>query len=621
MVANDLVAFAKALAAANVKFYGAAWCPHCTATKALFEDGAQYLPFVEVTDANRNPLPIATEKGITQYPTWIFNEGEENETRLEGEQTLAAIAAAAGIEIPTGSTPTMAPIGNQTVLGGAPLWLGLDGHDPNSDSLTYTVTSSNPSLLTASIPTGNRSITIEVEGFGKMTFELFDHLVPNVTNSIVDLIEAGEYDKTDSRSVTFHRILSDFMIQGGQFSPAPDTFDDQFHVDAQHTGTGLLALAKTSSDDSGTSQFYIIDGPQRHLDFNHPVFGRLIEGEAVRAALNAVAANPQTGVPVTPPVIKSITVNENDTENGLLMLKAAHGASGTATVTVRATDAEGLFTEETFTVTVAQDTKNTPAFLAEIPPVRTNVGQQVQFQLQGIDVEGDTLQYSGSNPGSINYQLNVNQQTGLVTITPPAGFVGTFTVNVQVFDPNGVTQGVSDGIDRQTVTVEVAPLPPALLNLKDTSDTGSSASDNVTSATSMDFEVTGVTQNAVVKLYRGTTLIGQGTVANGASSITITTTDISAAGQGQHAITATQTVNGVESLKTAVLNVTFDSTPPDPFTSTPPTTATAGQPFTYNAQNPEENTAGFKYELAAGAPTGVTIDSGTGVVNWNPTEA
>src|SRR5690606_25978598 len=128
-----------------------------------------------------------------------------------------------------------------------------------------------------------------------------------------------------------------------------------------------------------------------------------------------------------------------------------------------------------------------------------------------------------------------------------------------VFDPNGTAPG-ADGIDRQTVLVEAAPLPPTGLDLKDTSDTGSSASDNVTNATSMDFEVTGVTAGAVVKLYRGNTVIAQGTVANGATSITLTTDAVSAAGQGQHAITATQTVDGVESLKTAVLNVTFDST-------------------------------------------------------------
>jgi cyclophilin family peptidyl-prolyl cis-trans isomerase len=627
----DLVAFAKALTASGAKFYGAAWCPHCTATKALFEDGGQYLPFVEVTNNNRQPLPIATEKNITTYPTWIFNEGTPNEVRLTGEQTLAALSTASGVAIPSGSTPTMAPIGNQTALGGAPLWLGLDGYDPNGTSLTYTVTSSDPSLLTASVPSGNRSVTIDVAGFGKMTFELFDHLVPGVTNRFVELIQSGAYNKTATSQVTFHRIIENFMSQTGQFSPTPATFDDQFHVDAQHTSRGLLSLAKTSADDSGTSQFFITDNAtdSRHLDFNHPVFGRLIEGEAVRDAINATAVDGNR-VPLTDVVINSVTVNADDTENGLLMLKAAHGASGTANVTVRATDAEGLFVEETFTVTITPDTKNTPAFLDPIPQIRTNVGQQVQFQIHGTDVENNTLVYGAVNPtlGSgtpIAYTLQVDSTTGMVTITPPAGFVGKLPVSVQVFDPLGTTVSgpttVADGIDRQTIMVDVAPLPPTLVDLAAVSDSGSSPSDNVTNAATMDFQVTGVTAGATVKLYRGTTVVGQGTVAAGQTSITIQTTAVAGAGQGQHAITATQTVNTVESLKTTILNVTFDSTPPDAFTSTPITAATAGQVYTYNAANPEENSAGFKYEIESGAPDGVAIDAASGVITWTPTVA
>jgi len=523
-----------------------------------------------------------------------------------------------------GAPPTLAPVGNQSVLGGAPTWVGLNGEDSDGTTITYTATSSNPALLTASIPTGNRTITIDVQGFGQMKFELFDHLVPEVTNRFVELIEAGEYNKTASRTVTFHRVIDGFMIQGGQFSPAPAAFDDQFHLDAQHTGKGLLSLAKTSADDSGTSQFFITDAETRHLDFNHPVFGRLIEGEAVRDAIT----NVQTGsgdAPLTPVVINSITVNENETEDAVLMLKAAEGASGSATVTIRATDSQGNFVEEVITVTVSADTKNTPAFLAPLTPVRTNVGQQVQFQLQGVDAENNALTYSAAKTGSVDYTVSVDAVTGIVTVTPPAGFVGRLPVNVAVSDPLGRTMSgatvVADGVDRQTIFVDVAPLPPTLVNLADASDTGTSTTDNITNATTMDFQVTGVTAGAVVKLYRGNTVIGQATVAAGQTSVTVQTTQVSAAGQGQHAITATQTVNDIESVKSTILNVTFDSTPPAAFTSTPVTNATVGQAYSYNAANPEEGTAGFKYEIEAGAPAGITINATTGVVSWTPTAA
>lgn len=70
--APDLVAFAKALTAAGANFYGAAWNADTTTQKALFEDGAQFLPFVEATNPDRSFNPIATGNNITTLPTWVF---------------------------------------------------------------------------------------------------------------------------------------------------------------------------------------------------------------------------------------------------------------------------------------------------------------------------------------------------------------------------------------------------------------------------------------------------------------------------------------------------------------------------------------------------------------------
>ncbi len=71
--AQDLVAFAKALTAAGVKFYGADWCPICNQQKALFKDAAQYLNFIEVTNPDRTPNATGISANITTtYPTWEF---------------------------------------------------------------------------------------------------------------------------------------------------------------------------------------------------------------------------------------------------------------------------------------------------------------------------------------------------------------------------------------------------------------------------------------------------------------------------------------------------------------------------------------------------------------------
>ena len=161
------------------------------------------------------------------------------------------------------SDPTLAALPNIVLNGGSPQWVALDGFDADGGTLTFTATSSNP-LVTTNIPTGNSTVKMSVAGFGDMYFQLFEHLVPRVTGRIKQLVELGFYDDTATNTITFHRILNDFVIQAGDptgtgsgGSPLPD-FDDQFHVDLQHNRSGLLSMAKTS-DDTNDSQFFITE--------------------------------------------------------------------------------------------------------------------------------------------------------------------------------------------------------------------------------------------------------------------------------------------------------------------------------------------------------------------------
>ena len=94
------------------------------------------------------------------------------------------------------------------------------------------------------------------------------------------LVEANFYD-----NLTFHRVVPDFVIQGGD-PPGDGTggpgfqFDDEFHPDAIFTGDAQLAMANSGKDTNG-SQFFVTIGPQRHLDFNHTIFGQLVRGRDV----------------------------------------------------------------------------------------------------------------------------------------------------------------------------------------------------------------------------------------------------------------------------------------------------------------------------------------------------
>lgn len=738
VLANDLVAFAKALAAANVKFYGAAWCPHCTAQKNLFEDGAKYLPFIEVTNPDKTPNAIATANNITTYPTWVFADG----SRLTGELSLSQLSTKTGIAIPQSSTPFLAELPEVVLRGGSPLMVGLDGYDPNGGTLTYTVTSDNPSLVTPTVLTGNQSVRMNVTNYGTMVYQLFDNFVPRVTSRIKQLVNSGFYNDTASNTITFHRVIDNFVLQAGDPTGTGSggstlgDFDDQFHVDLQHNRSGLLSMAK-SGDDTNDSQFFIVEDNQswnltlsgaptggnftlsylgqttgniaythpgttngslaataaslqtalenlstigvgnvkvehdpvlnssgavtenrrfrvefvgakagrtihqltgsgtgltggtnssvsiaenfssRHLDFNHSIFGALVEGDAVREAISEVPVN-TSDKPLADVIINSMEIF-TDTENGMLMLKAAEGASGTANITVTVTDADGQTMQRTFKVDVTADNKNGAPFLGEISPISIVQGGSTTFNIPATDVEGNPINYEAVKPtgNTVDYTLNVNNDTGAVTITPPASFVGTFQVLLGVSGKTATDTG--DTFDSQLVTVNVGSASVPTVDLLNDSDTGTSNTDNITNATTLTFAITGVTNGATVKLYNGNTVIASG-VASG-TSINLSTTAINSLGSGTYQISATQTISGGESAKSTAVAVTFDNTAPGAITSTAPTTATVGTPFSYDVQSPDEGQTGFVYSLQSGAPAGASINPATGVVSWTPSAA
>jgi len=129
----------------------------------------------------------------------------------------------------------------------------------------------------------NKQYTATIEtGKGNIVLELFASDVPVTVNNFVFLAREGFYDGT-----TFHRVIPDFMAQGGDptgtgtggpgYSFA-DEFTEYTHV------TGALSMANAGPNTNG-SQFFITYTPQHHLDNHHSVFGQLIEGMDVLKAL------------------------------------------------------------------------------------------------------------------------------------------------------------------------------------------------------------------------------------------------------------------------------------------------------------------------------------------------
>ena len=380
--------------------------PLNVATENLLIDNSVAPGITAVYDNGRKLWTLSGEDTIANYSALIQTlEYENTETTPAPDSRFVDIVVDDGATDSTGLSeeatitidvegdnvaPALVEISDVTVLAGSPLFIPLNGLDQDGDNLTFTAeTSADSSLLNVDVPVGNRSIRFGVDGFGDMVFELFENLAPRATDRIIELAEDGFHE-----DIIFHRVINNFVIQGGDPTGTGTggstlgDFDDQFHVDLQHNRTGLLSQAK-STDDTNDSQFFVTEGPQRSLDFNHTIFGLLTEGESVRDAIS----NVPTALgdrPLDPPTIGSVEVFA-DTSNGVLMLSAPEGQVGNTTVAVTVSDGNGGTSQQTFNVEVVPDSINSEPFLDDILDQQVAIREEITVQLTAQDVEGDSF--------------------------------------------------------------------------------------------------------------------------------------------------------------------------------------------------------------------------------------
>jgi cyclophilin family peptidyl-prolyl cis-trans isomerase len=112
---------------------------------------------------------------------------------------------------------------------------------------------------------------------GDIVLELFAEKAPRTVNNFVFLAREGFYDGT-----IFHRVIADFMAQGGDPTGTGRggpgyRFKDEFHPDLRHDKPGILSMANAGPNTNG-SQFFITHVPTPWLDGKHSVFGQVIEG-------------------------------------------------------------------------------------------------------------------------------------------------------------------------------------------------------------------------------------------------------------------------------------------------------------------------------------------------------
>lgn len=126
-------------------------------------------------------------------------------------------------------------------------------------------------------------ITMETNK-GVIELELYAQHAPKTVNNFVFLTREGFYD-----GVTFHRVISDFMIQGGdptgtgRGGPGYQFEDEVKGNPLEHEGH-VISMANSGPDTNG-SQFFITHSPQPHLDGHHTVFGKVVKGEDIVDAI------------------------------------------------------------------------------------------------------------------------------------------------------------------------------------------------------------------------------------------------------------------------------------------------------------------------------------------------
>jgi cyclophilin family peptidyl-prolyl cis-trans isomerase len=160
---------------------------------------------------------------------------------------------------------------------------------------------------------------------GNFTVELFDKKTPKTVANFAGLAEGSkewQHPKTGQKQkapyydgIIFHRIISGFVIQGGDplgqgYGGPGYQFEDEFHPDLRHDRAGILSMANAGPNTNG-SQFFITLGPTPHLDRRHSVFGAVIEGLDVIEKIGKVKTGPNDR-PVTPVVMNKVTIERKD---------------------------------------------------------------------------------------------------------------------------------------------------------------------------------------------------------------------------------------------------------------------------------------------------------------------
>jgi cyclophilin family peptidyl-prolyl cis-trans isomerase len=375
------------------------------------------------------------------------------------------------------AAPVVDPIPAASIPAGKSLTLPITASSPNGRPLVYTVTSSTnriavevhtnnpfwklsvvqvaPANAPGAFQTPFRGALVTVTNLGDLTLMLFRDRAPRTVDVFQGFTAAGLY----TSNTVFHRVIPNFMIQGGD----PQTngtggpvfrYEDEFHPRAIFSGHGQLALANSGKDTCG-SQFFITQGPQRFLDFGYTLFGQLLRGFNVLTNTITTPRN-ASDRPLADVIITRASLVTNYTDT-VITLTGTNLAGVAGTIQVIADDGTaGGRTTNSFAATTVSDTANNDAAFLKMPVFTNlflNAGMRVTNYIQAQDLEGNPLYYYAEygDANTSNYATNgAYYPDGGLAFTVVPGYAGPLKFYVYASDNAGFSS-----YDQQLVTFAV----------------------------------------------------------------------------------------------------------------------------------------------------------------------
>ncbi len=154
-------------------------------------------------------------------------------------------------------------------------------------------------------------VQIEMENGKKIKIELYPDAAPITVANFEKLVKEGFYD-----GLIFHRVIKDFMIQGGDptgtgMGGADEKIKGEFIINGVNNMVrherGVISMARSADPNSASSQFFIVHKTSPHLNGQYAAFGKVVEGMDVVDEIAEIATD-YMDKPTTPQVMKKVTI-------------------------------------------------------------------------------------------------------------------------------------------------------------------------------------------------------------------------------------------------------------------------------------------------------------------------